>query len=368
MDGMPKRKDAPEILVLDDIPINNEIMADIIESMGCKPYCATSVQEALEIMKDVNPQLILSDYAMPGMDGIEFCRLLKSKPRTREIPFVLVTAEDSGANKQAAYEAGAVDFMAKPYDRIEVIMRVNNHLNTYRVMQELENYNRSMHKMVTEQQRIAETERENLLLALCKLVEKGEQIRNGGHNERVGCNSHLLAQCLQLTAGYEKLISDEFIRVIEIAARLHDIGNIVIPEASRHQEEQSDGHALSAIRMHTEEGAGILEEINDGKRPSHFLNMAIDIARFHHAHWDGSGYPDNVKGKEIPLAARIVSVVNDFDILICGDGQKEPLSPEESLRVINERSAKRYDPDIIEIFNKVWKRMKTDNIGKDDTV
>lgn len=350
----------PKVLIVDDISVNVEILREILSEQGYEPLCALSVQEALDIMKENMPQLILTDFTMPGMNGLEFCRLLKSNPITREIPLIFVTVADSSSDKKEAFEAGVADFIGKPFDPTEVIMRVKNHLNTYYFRQEMEDYNRMMHKMVTEQKKQLEKEQQNVLLALAKVVQK-RNIHSRRHVDHVGDNSRLLAQSLQLIPRYESRISNTFIETIGTAARLHDIGNLLLPDEVFFKEYASDAEREETImRFHTEEGARFLEEIAAGNTDSHFLDMAIQICRYHHAWWDGSGYPEGVGGADIPLAARITSIVNDFHGLLGGGYNREAHTVEESVRIINERSGRAYDSRIVEVFNKVVKQMKTD--------
>lgn len=349
MEQENKNKKPVKILIVDDLNINVKILENIIEAEGYEALCALSVQEALDIMKEDMPQLILSDFSMPGMDGMEFCKLLKSNPRTRDIPFIFITVADSREDKKAAFLAGAVDFIPKPFEPVEVIMRVNNQLNSYRIKQEMEDYNRMMHQMVDEQKKQMEKEWEKVLLAMANLVEK-RTASSPDHLERVGHNSHILAQSLQLMPQYEDDLTDEFIETIEPASKLCNIGRLVMPASeSGRDDDKQEGN-----RLHAEAGAQILEEIGLGSSHSDFFEMAVEIARYHHARWDGSGYPENVKGRDIPLAARITKVANDFAKLL--DRQHE--SVERSIEIINEKSGTVYDPDIVNVFNKVWRQLK----------
>lgn len=349
------KRETPKILIVDDISLNLEIMESIIAEEGYETYCALSVQEAIDIMKETLPTLILSDLSMPEVDGLQFCRMMKSNPRTRDIPFIFISVLDTSEEKEQAFLAGAVDFIPKPFERVEVIMRINNQLNSYRMKREMENYNRMMHRMVEEQKKQIEKEQENVLSALAKFVEK----RNAGigrenHLGNVGYNSRLLAQSLQFLPEYENEITDEFIETIEAASKLHNIGAIVIPEAAGLREENPEEWK----RRHTEEGAEILEEICVGPKNSRFLSMAIRIARYHHAHWDGTGYPE-LSGREIPLEARITRLANDFDTFVGGGSGRTAYSTEESIRMINEKGGTVYDPDIVRVFNKIWRQMRT---------
>lgn len=350
-----ENKNPAKILIVDDLSVNVKILENIIQAEGHEPLCALSVQRALDIMKQTMPQLILSDFSMPGMNGLEFCKLLKSNPRTRDIPFIFITVANSGEDKRAAFEAGAVDFIPKPFERIEVVMRVNNQLNSYRIKQEMENYNRMMHRMVEDQKKQVLEEQERVLLALAKIVER-RNTNMDSHLEKVGYNSHLIAQSLQLVPKFENLISDEFVDTISTASVLHDIGEIFLTEGAAGR--QDEGISRDDIRMHTEEGAKILEEINGGTYKSPALDMAILIARYHHANWDGSGYPEGISGTDIPLEARITTVANDFDAWMGHIRGGEGHSLEESIRMINEGSGIRYDPHIVEVFNKIYKQLR----------
>lgn len=359
METERKKNAPPKILIVDDIIVNVKVLENIIENEGYTALCAMSVQEALDIMKNTMPQLILSDFSMPGMSGLEFCRLLKSSPRTRDIPFVFITVADSREEKKEAFSAGAVDFIPKPFEPLEVVMRVNNQLKSYRIKQEMEDYNRMMHRMVADQKKQLETERQNVLLMLSNIIGK-RSIYKDGHLERVGDNCRLLAQSLQLVLQYENQVTDEFIATIGTSAQLHDIGNIVMPDSLLFKEKLSDEEQQESIRIHVEEGVRMLEEIKAKNGQSAFLDMAISIVRYHHAAWDGTGYPKNAKGSGIPLAARIVLLAEDFDALIIGRNGKGGLAVEESVNLINERSGTIYDPDIVEVFNRVLKQLRVD--------
>ena len=138
VENQGKKKNSQKILILDDVIINLEILGSIIEDEGYEPLCALSVQEAIDMMNESLPQLILSDISMPEMDGLEFCRLIKSNPRTRDIPVIFITALNTSEEKEQAFLAGAVDFITKPFDHVEVVMRVKTHLNSYQMKKEME--------------------------------------------------------------------------------------------------------------------------------------------------------------------------------------------------------------------------------------
>lgn len=346
------RKNAPTILIVDDISVNVTILENILTHEGYETMTALSVQEALELMKQTRPDLILSDLSMPEIDGLEFCRMLKSDQVTRDIPFIFITVLNTSKEKEEAFTAGAVDFIPKPFDNVEVLMRVSNHLGSYRMQQEMADYNRMMHKLVEDQKNQLEREHTNVLKALSRIVKKLDP-DGGTHRSNVAYNSKLLAQGLQFSPAYENEITDEFVEIIGVASRLHDIGSFLVPE-----EEGSDRNDPEYIRKCAEEGGSVIREFGADQENGGALEVTRCIAQCHHAHWDGSGYPP-VQGRQIPLAARIAAVANDFDEMTAPGQDGTPLSPEEGHKRINEMSGVYYDPDVVEVFNKLWSRMRT---------
>ncbi|MCM1058395.1 MAG: response regulator [Firmicutes bacterium] len=346
------------ILIVDDIDMNVEILNNIISHEGYETMCAMNVRQALELMKEKLPALILSDLSMPDIDGLEFCRILKEDPATRDIPFVFISVLNTSEEKKQAFEAGAVDFIPKPFDPVEVIMRLSNHLNSYRMRQQMAEHNRMMHRLIESQQEQIEREQKNMLLAISKLMQRRNHAESC-HLEKVGYNCGLLAQGLQLLSAYEDEINDEFVETIETAAKIHDIGGFVLSKDDFSDGGETKGRSREYIEKCADTASLVLEDICDGQKPGRFLSMAITIAKGHHAHWDGTGYPA-WKGKEIPLEVRIASVANDFDHLTAGeiDGEKHPV--EESVQIINERGGTSYDPDIVMVFNKIWRQMRRD--------
>ena len=250
-----------------------------------------------------------------------------------------------------AMTALSVDFIPKPFDNVEVLMRVSNHLNSYRLQQEMSDYNRMMHKLVEDQKNQIEKEHTNVLRALSRIVKKLDP-EGGKHRSNVGYNCNLLAQGLQFSPAYEDEITDEFVEAIGVAARLHDIGRFLV------QEENSDRESMEYIKKCAEEGSSVIEEFGADQEHRGALEMTRCIARYHHAHWDGSGYPQ-VQGRQIPLEARIAAVANDFDEMTAPKREGTALTPEEGQKRIKEMSGIYYDPDVVEVFDKLHSRMRT---------
>ena len=351
METGKSNKNAPTILIVDDISVNVTILENILIHEGYETMTALSVQEALELMKQTRPDLILSDLSMPEIDGLEFCRMLKGDQATRDIPFIFITVLNTSKEKEEAFTAGAVDFIPKPFDNVEVLMRVSNHLSSYRLQQEKSDYNRMMHKLVEDQKNQLEREHTNVLRALSRIVKKLDP-EGGKHRSNVGYNCNLLAQGLQFSPAYENEITDEFVEAIGVAARLHDIGGFLVSE------EGADKEDAEYIKRCAEEGSSAIEEFGADRESGGALEMTRRIAQCHHARWDGSGYPP-IQGRQIPLEARIAAVANDFDEMTAPGKNGTAISLEEGQKRINEKSGVYYDPDVVEVFNKLWNRMRT---------
>ena len=161
-----KYEESPQILIVDDVDANRMILESIIQEMGCRPVCAASANEAAKQIGESLPQLILLDVFMPEIDGYEFCERLKKNPVTRDIPIIFISAADSSQDKVRGLKVGAVDYITKPFEMAEVIMRVSNHLELHKMRQELELSNRRLHSVINSQARRIEEEQKNILYAL----------------------------------------------------------------------------------------------------------------------------------------------------------------------------------------------------------
>lgn len=357
MEAEYAKRETPMILIVDDISVNVAILENMLTHEGYETMSALNVQEALNLIKETKPSLILSDLSMPEIDGLEFCKMLKRDPSTREIPFIFITVLNTSMEKEEAFKAGAVDYIPKPFDNVEVLMRVSNHLNGYRMRQEMANYNRMMHRLVEDQEKQIEHSQANMLLALSKIMNK----RNGDmgrHQKNVSYNCSLLAQGMQFLPAYETVITDQFVEAIGVAARLHDIGRFLMPVGEYGKEDLTAKSETEYARRCSEEGAEILEELSGDQAGGYFLSMAVSIAKYHHAYWDGSGYPETAGGK-IPLEARIVALANDFDNLVAETVVSGTGTVEECVEQINGKGGILYDPDVVSVFNKIWRQMRT---------
>lgn len=357
MDYQAGRNETVNVLIVDDITSNLVILTEMIKSAGYVARPVTSAKQAMAAIEISLPQIILLDISMPDMDGYEFCELLKKDARTRDIPIIFISAMNEKKDKVKGLELGAVDFISKPFELDEVVLRVNNHLKIYRMQQELEVYNKQLHKMVSNQIKKITEEEKNFIYAMAKLSETKED-PTGSHLKNVGKNCKLLAMSLQLSPKFEDEISNGFVENIEIAASLHDIGKISVSDSILLKPGPLTKEEMEKVKGHSAVGARTLTELYNMNEHNEVLRMAIDIAHFHHEKWNGEGYPDGLVGEEIPLAARIMAIADVYDALTGERCYKSAYSHEKSVEIINEESGKSFDPNVIEVFNKVGNKFR----------
>lgn len=347
---------AIRILIIDDMEMNRVILEQIIADMGYEPVLAESGEQALELMQEFIPHLVLSDISMPGMDGYELCRILKGDPETRDIPVIFISAYTDTPDIVRGFSLGGDDYITKPFIPEVVQARVGVHLRLYESNRQLKETNRRLQASVSTQLSQIEKGKRNVLYALANAAAENAYF-GSGHTERMGRNCRTLAQGLQLSPMFEDRISDSFIDTIEIAAPLCDIGNIALPREILQKNSRLTEEETEIARGHTTIGAKLLSDIHTGSDYNDFIELAIDIAHFHHENWDGSGYPEGRMGEEIPLAARITSLVSVYCALTENRSYRPALSMDEALSLMEEDAGKKFDPEIFRIYRKIYRQL-----------
>ena len=270
-----------KILIVDDVEMNRVILEEIIKDMGEYPVLAESGEQALEIMKDGPPQLILTDISMPGMDGYELCRIIKKNEETKNIPIVFISAFDDPMDIIEGFSLGGEDYITKPFIPEVVKARVGVHLRLHEAKRELMEMNRRLQISVSEQLKQIELEKKNILYAMANIAAQNSDYERK-HMERLGHNCMILAQGLQLSPLFEDQISDTYIDTIELAAPLCDIGNIGIPKEILQKKVELTEEEEAVIQNHTNIGADLLRDIHVNTDYNDFISISVDIARFHH--------------------------------------------------------------------------------------
>lgn len=347
-----KRAGKAAVLIVDDVEINRIILGEIIKNMGCDFVLAKSGEEALLRVRERLPMLVLTDISMPGIDGYELCRILKDSEETRDIPIIFISAFDETQNIVQGFSIGGEDYITKPFIPEEVEARVGVHLRLYEMARQLRGMNRRLQISVNEQLLQMEQEKKNFLYALADVAAQNTSY-NKKDMERLQKNCRTLAQGMQFSPLFEEKISDTYIDTIELAAPLCDIGNIGIPGEILSKEGDLTKEEAAVARNHTNIGAKLLKDIHGSSDYNDFIRISMDIAHYHHENWDGSGYPEGLKGEEIPLAAQIVHIMSRF----CALTGREKQNREEALAVMRQEAGKIFDPDIFEICCRISRQL-----------
>lgn len=308
--------DTKTLLLVDDEPANLQVLRNIFGD-DYRLLFAKDGDRALELAHNESPDLILLDVMMPGKSGHAVCAALKADPTTRKIPVIFVTALADAENEARGFELGAVDYVTKPISAPVVRARVKNHLSLVRVDELVES-------------RLAVVQR------LGRAAEYKDN-ETGLHVIRMSYFSRLIA----LEAGMSNAWADTLLN----AAPMHDIGKIGIPDAVLQKPGKLNPEEWAVMQKHAEIGAEIIGE--DG---SDLLQMAREVALHHHEKWDGSGYPKGLKGKDIPLSARIVALADVFDALTSERPYKKAWSIEQATDLLKEQSGQHFDPELVEAF------------------
>lgn len=357
MEKHEKIKRKALVLIVDDVEINREILGEIVADMGYNTVLAESGVAALERVKEHLPNLVLTDISMPEMDGYELCRRLKADVRTRDIPIIFISAFDKTTDIVKGFELGGGDYITKPFIPELVKARVNVHLKLYEATREVTEANRHLQISVNEQVKQLEQERRGVLYALAGVARKNSQYGEK-YIERMRHNCHILAQSMQLSPLFSDMISDNFVDTVQLAAPLCDIGNIGIPKDILQKKAKLTDEEWEIMCSHTKIGTKLLRDLKVTNDYNDFMQISMDITHYHHENWDGSGYPEGMKGNEIPLAAQIVAMSSMFCALTEDRSFRQSYDRDEALEIMRQEAQQKFNPDIFNIFCKVARQLR----------
>jgi putative two-component system response regulator len=336
-------------MVVDDAPSMLKLLGCHLAEMGYEVVTITTGEGALAEAEANPPDLILLDVGLPGMDGYEVCQRLKDRAGLRDLPVIFISAHGKALDKVKAFQVGGVDYVTKPFEFAEVDARIEAHLRIHRLQMELEQYNLHLQEMVNAQVRRLFDARMAVMFALVRLTESRDQ-NTGRHLQRVRNYSRALAATLAEDPLFRDQVDDVYVDNIFHASMLHDIGKVGIPDTILLKKGRLTPEEFEVMKTHTHIGARTLHAVRAECRGSEFIGMAIDIARAHHERWNGGGYPDGLKGHQIPLCARIVALADVYDAMRTSRPYKTARGHQEAVKSIVELSAVDFDPVVVNAF------------------
>ncbi len=338
------------ILVVDDTPENLAIIGDLLQP-DYRVRAARSGARALQVVRtEPRPDLILLDVMMPGMDGYAVLEHLQRDPLTRDIPVIFITALDSTGDEERGFELGAVDYIAKPIKPAIVLARVRAQLELKQARDHLKDHNAWLEAEVDRRMTENDLIQRVSIRALAHLAEIRDP-ETGNHILRTQGYVQTLARSLQAQPRFRPVLSDHYIDLLTRSAPLHDIGKVGIPDAILQKPGPLTPEEWVVMKTHARLGAEAIELAErDAEKEVEFLQLAKEIAHWHHEKWDGSGYPDGLAGDAIPVSARLMAVADVFDALISARVYKRPMSYTESREVISSGRGGHFDPDATDAF------------------
>ena len=328
-----------KILIVDDSEMNRALLADILKEQ----YDVVEADNGAEAISLLSRQrtdfsLLLLDIMMPEMDGFEVLAYINKYHWNDNFAVIMISADDSPANIKLAYDLGAFDYISRPFDSAIVQRRISNTMFLYARQQHLE-------KIIVEQVHKQEKNNELMISILSHIVEfrNGE---SGLHVLRVNTiTKYLLKQLVQRTNQYP--LSEADISLISTASALHDIGKISISDAILNKPGRLTAEEFEVIKTHSMVGANMLQDLPIEQQESPLVKVASEICRWHHERYDGNGYPDGLKGEEIPIAAQVVALADVYDALTSERCYKKAYSHENALKMILKGQCGAFNPTLL---------------------
>ncbi len=312
----------PTILVVEDEPHIRDVLAGLLGALGYRLLMAVSAEQALDVLNVVSPDLVLTDVHLGAMSGIELCARLKTDPRYELMPVVILTAVGDLEARVAGLAAGADDFFTKPVEFVELRTRLAALLRV---------------KML-----LGQLERAEAVITTLALTIEARDPYTLGHCDRLSRYAVALGQALGL--------DPDMVRALRLGGYLHDLGKIAVPDGILLKPGPLDPMEQERIRAHPGAGSDLVLGLRS-------MDLVRPIMRHHHEKWDGSGYPDGLKGAAIPLGARIISVVDVFDALHTERPYKAALPRSEAVSLlIRETDAGYWDPKVVETFLEILRQ------------
>ena len=340
----------PRILVVDDEPINVKVLVDLLRP-AFQLIVARDGFQALERLKaDPLPDLALVDVMMPNMDGLELCRRMKADSRLAEVPIIFVSALGQIHNETEGFDCGAVDYITKPISPAIVFARVRTQLALRSASRALERRNASLEELVQKRTEELALTQDVTIQALASLVEARDH-ETGKHVLRTQRYVRVLAEEMRRDPRFEASLTSRAVELMYKTAPLHDIGKVGIPDSVLLKAGKLTPEEFAVMKTHTNIGKQALMAAAVGNsKTSEFLRYAIEITGTHHERWDGTGYPDGLKGEAIPLPGRLMAMADVYDALTSPRVYKPALPHEEAVAIIVASRGKHFDPGIVDAF------------------
>jgi putative two-component system response regulator len=342
-------EDEKKLILLVDDNITNLLLGLNVLDEKYNVATAPSAEKLFRLLKNNNPAMILLDIDMPEMNGYEAIKILKSKPETRDIPVIFLTAKNESEDELEGLSLGAIDYITKPFKPPLLLKRLEVHLLVEEQRRKLQNFNNNLQKMVEDKTQDVLELQSALLKTIAEMVECRDHI-TGSHIERTQQGLKIMLEEIERSGFYRKESESWNMSLLLQSCQLHDVGKISIGDNILKKPGKLENEEFEERKKHTVFGEQIIERIESLAKASDFLKYAKIFASSHHEKWDGSGYPRGLKENEIPLLGRIMAIVDVYDALISDRPYKKAFSHEEAVTIILDGKGKQFDPALAELF------------------
>lgn len=340
----------PIILVVDDTPDNLTLMSGLLKDKYRVKLCNNGERALLIAAADPSPDLILLDIMMPGIDGYEVCARLKSDPATQHIPVIFLTAKSDIEDERHGLELGAVDYITKPVSPPILMARVKAHLALKSAADFLRDKNAYLEEEVVRRTQEVSAIQDVTIMVMASLAETRDT-ETGNHIRRTQNYVKILALQLKAHPRFATFLNERNIQMLYKSAPLHDIGKVGIPDRILLKPGKLTPEEFEIMKTHTTLGRDAIDHAESMLgMPVDFLNVAKEIALSHQEKWDGSGYPQGLKGDDIPIAARLMAVADVYDALISRRVYKAPIPHEQAVEIVRQGRGQHFDPDVVDAF------------------
>ena len=337
------------ILVVDD-DSSNLMLAQKILGREYRIAAANSGAAAFKYLERNTPDLILLDINMPQMDGFEAIAKLKERQEYSTIPVIFLTADKSAETETKCFQAGAVDFVGKPFIPDILISRVKRTLELERYRSGLESMVKEQAEIITSRTRRISEIQEHVIVGMSNLIESRDG-STGKHVKNTQTYVKMLVDKMLRDKCYPEILTEEYAHHIYRAAPLHDVGKIKVPDAVLQKPGRLTEEEYEIMKKHTVYGQAVVQDIIGDVEEKDYVRIASEIAMHHHERWDGTGYPSGLAGEEIPLCARIMAIADVFDALYAERCYKAPIRPlEQIMRMLEEGKGTQFDPVVADSF------------------
>ena len=370
-EGLLNAQSRPRILIVDDDPAIRRLLRAVLQRDYTLEEASTG-DKALGILPAFAPDLVLLDIAMPGIDGYETCRRLKSVAVNTALQVIMVSAKSSKQEQLQAYEAGADDYVIKPFDPQDLLARVQLHIQlrdakarVTAIRTEIESKNSELKRLAQQRAQDIIAVQDVAVFTLAKVAESRDQ-ETAGHLTRIRVYAQTIAEHLAADSPYAKQIDRRFLDDLYRSSPLHDIGKVGIPDDILLKPGRLTREEFATMQRHTVIGADILDQAVEKTNGGGFLAMAALVARFHHERYDGRGYPAALVGQEIPLPARVVALADAYDAITSERPYKPAYSPVRARELIHLDCGRHFDPLVVAAFDASFPAFLTIQYATDD--